>query len=68
MDKKNPYLIELDKIVDVLTCADGGPQFVRLRNFVEQMNDRKNNGDVEAKQILDVISQFSRLIDVVNHM
>jgi len=55
----------LQKITDVFSGADGGDCFVQLRAFLEQVEKQAKNGDESAKEILDVVYRFSRLLDVV---
>jgi hypothetical protein len=48
-------------IVDSIACADGGIRLVYFKAFVEEMASRKD--DEFAPQIIEIMRQFSRLID-----
>ena len=53
----------LKNILDTMTGADGGIKFVKFKMLVEDMENRINNGDKQADQILDIMDKFSKLID-----
>lgn len=55
----------LDNILDCFGGADGGASFVRLKWFLEDLDERQETDPV-AEQILEVMFRFSRLIDVAN--
>ncbi len=54
----------LINIMDCIAGADGGISFINLRGMIEEMDNRDEEG---AKQIVEVVKRFSRLIDVANN-
>jgi hypothetical protein len=50
-------------ILDTFTGADGGVSFMKFRWFVEEMA-RRQDTDLSAKKILDIVLQFNRLIEI----
>lgn len=56
----------LDTILDCMTGADGGASFCKLRNLLQELEKRENRGDTEARKVLDVVSQFAKLIEYAN--
>jgi hypothetical protein len=50
-------------ILDSITGADGGARFINYKEFVEVMDDRAQKGDLAAEQIIELVKQFSRLIN-----
>lgn len=55
---------DLSRIVDCLTCADGGPEYVRLRALLAELDSRSARGDIAAARLCAIVTQFARLCDV----
>lgn len=51
-------------ILDTFSGADGGGKFVFFRSFVIDFDKRAEECDAAAQKIIDIILQFSRMIDV----
>lgn len=52
-----------DTIVDVITCADGGVQFTRFRNLVEEIDRQsEEEANLASGQIIDIVQQFAKLV------
>jgi hypothetical protein len=58
--------MQLNNIMNCFSGDDGGVSFIRLRSLIETMHARAVTGDDAAKQLIDVVSKMSRLIDVAN--
>lgn len=54
--------IEFKNIVDTFSGADGGIKFINLRVLLESL-EKQIDSDVAAKSLIEIMSQFSRLID-----
>lgn len=54
-------------IVDCFSGSDGGVSFVNLQKMIEELNIMSENGDHNATKILEVVYQFSKLIDISNN-
>jgi hypothetical protein len=54
----------LDRLLDVFGGADGGGDFVQLRNFLNDMAKRADGGDESAEKLMLVALRFGRLVDV----
>ena len=54
----------LDNILDTMTGSDGCIKFLFYTNFIKAMDKRAKEGDKDAEKIIEIIIQFSRLIDV----
>lgn len=53
------------RITDVFSGADGGVQFVLLKELVERMDQQAQVGDETAEQVLTVtLRRFNNLLDV----
>lgn len=56
---------------NILSCfggEDGGIAFAKLQSLLISFEDKANMGDDAADKVLQVVIQFSRLIDVAkNH-
>lgn len=57
---------EFQNIVDCITATDGGLSFIKLKIMIETLEEQYQEGDYQAGQILDIVTRFSRLIDVAN--
>lgn len=57
---------EMRNILDTFTGADGGVRFVKLKCFVEALEQQASNGDAASKELLQIVNRFSKLIDVAN--
>ena len=55
----------LDNVLDCFGGADGGVSFVKFRYAVEDLEKQAMGGDVSAKRIIEVVRQFSKLINVL---
>lgn len=67
MKTTNPKLDkDFETIVDCISGADGGGEFVRLQGLIEEMEKRANAGDQAADKVLGAVYQFARLIRVAN--
>jgi len=55
---------EIRNIMDTFSGADGGGNFLCFRLLVEEIDKQASNGDKKSMDILDVITRFSRLIDI----
>lgn len=53
-----------DNILDTMSGADGGIRFVHLRILLEDMDNRED--DPAAPQIVRMMTNFSRLINIAN--
>lgn len=49
------------KLAEISEIMADGFHFVHMRSLVAHMEDEAQHGDVDAPQILDIISQFHRL-------
>lgn len=56
----------INNILDCFGGADGGVGFARLKILVEQLEKQADAGDDNAERVIQVVHQFSRLIDVAN--
>lgn len=56
-----------DNITDTFTGADGGVSFINLRFFIEGLDAKASEGDAESEEILQIMKQFSMLIDIANY-
>ena len=67
MKTTNPKLDkDFETIVDCITCADGGGEFIRLQSLLAEMERQANAGDQDAEKVLGAVYQFARLIKVAN--
>ena len=58
----------LDRIVDAISCADGGIKFAQLKGLLEVLDKRAVSGhDPAAEECLKVLEQFDRLIDIAGY-
>jgi len=53
-----------DDISDIFTGEDGGVSFIKLKQFVEEFDKKAANGDEAARQIIDIVTNFSKLVFV----
>lgn len=54
----------VDNIVDTITGADGGVDFVSLLQMLEAVDEQGANENTQALAILEVVYRFSRLCTV----
>jgi len=66
MLKNKKYDQEFNNILDTFGGADGGVSFVRLQSFLKDIENRWLDGDKDSGLILDIMSRFSKLIDIAN--
>ena len=64
MNLREETKIAFQNILDTMTGADGGVRFIHLKVLIEEMDKRAALGDLGAESIIEVIKQFSRLINV----
>lgn len=64
MDMRPKTEAAFTNLLDTFTGADGGGRFVFLRSFVETLDAKAAAGDEAAKQVIEVVFQFSRLINL----
>lgn len=57
--------LAMDNILDTFTGADGGIKFVKLRSALDAFEIKAGTGDKASEKILEVVTNFSRLIDVI---
>lgn len=55
---------DIERIVDVIACADGG---VELVTFRFTMLDIEKRGDDASAQIVGIVSQFRKLLDMITN-
>lgn len=53
-----------DNILDTMGGADGGMKFMKLMMAIRQLDEQAEKGDKAAEQVIRVIIQFSKLIDI----
>ena len=59
--------IAFRNILDCFTAMDGGIRFVYLQRFIEEFDRRASEeGDVEAENLITIVKQFSRIIDIAS--
>jgi hypothetical protein len=51
-------------LTDVFTGADGGVDFVKVREFIYEMARRADLGDADALKVLGVMYSFERLVEL----
>lgn len=59
---------DIDRILDIFGGADGGVGFARLKFSLEEI-ERKFHADIDdeaARQLLDILHKFRRLVDVLS--
>ncbi len=58
----------IDPILDCFSGADGGMSFVKLKFFLEQMEQKSEKGDIAAKEILLIAKRFVKIIELANNL
>ena len=53
-------------ILDCFTGADGGVSFFKFQLFIDDMEKQFEEGSYAAGEILKIVDQFSRMIDIAN--
>ena len=53
-------------ILDTFTGADGGIRFVNFKSMIEMLDKQAGDGDPSSEHLIQIMLQFSRLIDVAN--
>jgi hypothetical protein len=53
---------EFDLIIDTITCADGGLNFMRLRNFLDEFDRRAASGDKDAEGVILIMRRFANIV------
>jgi hypothetical protein len=66
MEKK--YQDALDNILDTFSGVDGGAKFLYFKILMTNMSVKAKNGDAAAKEILENIARFSKLIDIAERL
>ena len=59
----NPHIA---LITDVFTGADGGVAFVKFCSFMQNMEQQAVEGNAAAKDILQIVKRFARLLEVAS--
>ena len=54
----------LDRITDIFTGVDGGISFSKFKELLEELDNQAVSGDSAAKEILEIVYQFDRLISI----
>lgn len=54
----------MDNVLDTFSGGDGGVRYVVFCQYVQQLDSQAESGDDAAKEILKVITRFSRLVDL----
>ena len=62
--KNETYQKAFDNVLDTMTGMDGGAKFLYFKMLVEDMAQQADNGDLPAKEVMKVITAFSKLIDI----
>lgn len=59
---------DINRILDVFGGADGGVEFVYLKTNLEIIEQRMlaDIDDEAAKQLIDILHKFRRLVDVLS--
>jgi hypothetical protein len=59
---------DINRILDVFGGADGGVEFVYLKTNLEGIEKRMlaDIDDEAAKQLIDILHKFRRLVDVLS--
>jgi hypothetical protein len=52
-------------ILDCFTGSDGGAKFFYFRLRIEQLDKEAINGDENAKELINIMHTFSKLIDIL---
>jgi hypothetical protein len=61
---KTEHKQAFDNITDTFTGSDGGVKFLMFKVMLESLSYQSLNGDKEAEQIMNIVVQFSKLIDI----
>ena len=51
-------------ILDTFAGSDGGVRFVKFRGMIDTLDIQAKSGDESAQKIIDIMHQFSRMIDL----
>lgn len=55
----------LDRLTDVFSGADGGVSFVMLKNLIEALDKKAQEGDEDAEEVLTTtLRRFNKLLDI----
>lgn len=54
----------MGNIVECFTAEDGGVKFAKFNSMINSLDEQAENGDPVADQVVSIVRQFSRLIDV----
>lgn len=57
---------DFNNILDCMTGADGGVSFMKLKILLEDLDSQAASGNSAAIQLMDIMAQFSKLIDVAS--
>ena len=58
----------LHNILDTFTGADGGIKFVMFKLALEQVDERAANADALAGEVIEIVTRFSKLINVMSEI
>ncbi len=53
---------DFQDIVDCISCVDGGVSLVMLRSFLEMFDQKAENGDKDAEQIVMIMRRFANVV------
>jgi hypothetical protein len=56
----------IDNILDCMTGEDGGAKFALFLGGLREMDDRAENGDLQAEMVIQIVLRFSKLVDVLS--
>lgn len=55
----------IDNILDCMSGSDGGLKFFRFMLAIRQLDESAKNGDMASEEIINIVTRFSRLIDIL---
>ena len=67
MNNKAQFNKEFNNITDILSGDEGGVPFVKARTFLLSMAEQADNGDAGARQVLDIVYKFSKLLNLASN-
>jgi hypothetical protein len=56
---------DMNLILDVFVGADGGVDYIKLRSALISFEQRAMEGDESSKQIIQIVRNFAKLIEVI---
>lgn len=58
---------DIVRLLDIFGGADGGADFIRLKNGLEKFAADADDGDANATQILDFVHKTTRFFDYLTN-